>query len=124
MVKVYKAEFVLGLIGSIIGVVSFILSIVFGIVQNTLYLESFIVTSIITAALLLAAFILGFSGSFRLRRNERGGGILLVTAGALSLIALIVGFYAAWSSFFALPLYFTGGIMALCRKPHLPQYLP
>ena len=117
MAKAYKAEFVLGLIGSIIGAIAFILSIVFGIVQNMLYLESFIVTSIITASLLLAAFILGFAGSFRLRRNEKGGGILLVIAGGLSLIALITGLFAAWSSFFALPLYFTGGIMALCRKP-------
>ena len=123
MVNVYRAEFILGLIGSIIGVVSFVLSIVFGIVQNTLYLESFTVASIITAALLLASFILGFSGSFRLRRNDRSGGILLVTAGGLSLIALIVGLYAAWSSFFVLPLFFTGGIMALCRKAYLPQSL-
>ncbi len=122
MEKLFKAEFILGLIGSIIGVVAFILSIVFGIVQNTLYLESFVFTAIITATLLLTAFIFGFAGTSKLRHNDKGGGILLVMAGGLSLVALIAGLYAAWSSFFALPLYFTGGIMALCRKPYLPQY--
>ena len=122
MEKSFKAEFVLGLIGSIIGVIAFILSIVFGIVQNTLYLESFIVTAIITAILLMAAVILGFAGIFKLRHNDKGGGILLVTAGGLSLFALIAGLYAAWPSFFALPLFLTGGIMALCRTPKLPQY--
>ena len=124
MAKAYKAEFILGLIGSIVGVVAFILSIVFGIAQNSLYLESYIVSAIMTSILLLAAFILGFAGTFRLRRGDKGGGILLITAGGLSLIALIAGLYAAWFSFFALPLSLTGGIMALCRKPYPPQAMP
>ncbi len=123
MVKAYKAEFVLGLIGSLIGVIAFILSIIFGIVENSLYLESAIVSAMMTAMLLLVAFILGFAGTFRLKRGDKGGGILLVTSGGLSLIAFVTGFYAAWFSFFALPLTLTGGIMALCRKPHPPQNL-
>ncbi len=121
MVKAYKAEFVLGLIGSLIGVVAFILSIISGIVENSLYLESTVASAIMTSILLLASFILGFAGTSRLKQGDKGGGILLVTSGGLTLIALISGFISAWFSFFALPLTLTGGIMALCRKPYPPH---
>lgn len=121
MVKYYKAEFILGLIGSVVVAVAFILSIVFGIAENMLYIDSSIVSAIMTGILLMAACILGFAGTTRLNRNDKGGGILLVVSGGLSLIAMISGFYAAWFAFFSLPLTLTGGIMALCRKPHPPQ---
>lgn len=120
MQNVYKAEFILGLIGSIVGIVAFILSIVFGMAFGVFSFGFLIVPAIITITLLLVAFILGFVGTSRLSHNDKSGGVLLVVAGGLSLIGIIVAFYAAWFSFFSMPLFFIGGIMALVRKPQAP----
>ena len=120
MQKVYKAEFVLGLIGSITGTVAFILSIIFGVAFGVLSVGFLIVPAIITSTLLLVAFILGFVGTSRFSHNDKSGGVLLVVAGGLSFIGIIVAFYAAWFSFLSMPLFFIGGIMALVRKPQAP----
>jgi hypothetical protein len=120
MYKAYKAEFTLGLIGSIIGIIVFILSIVFGMAVGALSFGYYIVPGIITMILLLVAFIIGFIGTSKLNRNEKSGGVLLIVAGGLSLIGLFVAFFAAWFAIFSMPLFFTGGIMAVVRKPHAP----
>ncbi len=120
MYKAYKAEFTLGLIGSIIGIVVFILSIVFGLAVGALSFGYYIVPGIITMIILLVAFILGFIGTSKLNRNEKSGGVLLIVAGGLSLIGMLIAFYAAWFAVFSMPLFLTGGIMAVVRKPQAP----
>ena len=120
MYKAYKAEFTLGLIGSIIGIIVFILSIVFGLAVGALSFGYYIVPGIITMILLLVAFILGFIGTSKLNRNEKSGGVFLIISGGLSLIGLLVAFYAAWFAIFSMPLFFTAGIMAVVRKPQAP----
>ena len=120
MYKAYKAEFTLGLIGSIIGIIVFILSIVFGMAVGALSFGYYIVPGIITMILLLVAFILGFMGTSKLNRNEKSGGVLLIVSGVLSLIGLFVAFYAAWFAIFSMPLFLTAGIMAIVRKQQAP----
>jgi uncharacterized membrane protein len=120
MYKAYKAEFTLGLIGSIIGIIVFMLSIVFGMAVGALSFGYYIVPGIITMILLLVAFILGFMGTSKLNRNEKSGGVLLIVSGVLSLIGLFVAFYAAWFAIFSMPLFLTAGIMAVVRKPQAP----
>jgi hypothetical protein len=114
MYKAYKVEFILGLIGSIIGVAVFFLSIFFGLAWA--YFGG-LLGPIVSMLLLLIAFICGFEGIFKLRRNVRSGGVWLVVGGGCSVIAVIVCFAGAWFALFSLPFLLTSGIMALVRKP-------
>lgn len=66
----------------------------------------FAAVAIITAA---ASFILGFTGTAKLNRDDKSGGVLLIVGGALALVSF-VGFIP-----FALML--VGGIMAVSKKP-------
>ena len=120
MYKAYKAEFILGLIGSIIGTIAFVLSIFFGMAWAFF---GGILIPIITALLLLWAFICGYQGVGMLKRNNKKGGVILIVAGGLSAVALILCFVAAWFACFSMVPLLIGGIMVLARKPQAPPVI-
>jgi hypothetical protein len=121
MYKAYKAEFILGLIGSIIGIVAFIVAITLGFTSGWLLGVAIgIIDDIFAMIFLLVAFILGFVGTSKLNKNDKGGGILLIVSGGLSLLAIILSTLTSVVGFFSLALFLTGGIMALCRNPQAP----
>jgi hypothetical protein len=120
MYKAYKAEFILGLIGSIVGIIVFIVALFIGLFVSVVSIGYYAAGAIIALVFLMVAFILGFVGTAKLNRNQKSGGVLLIVAGGLSLIALLVAFVTSWFAFFTIPLFLTGGIMAVVRKPQAP----
>ena len=119
--KLYKAEFVLGLVGAIIGIVAFLMILIFGL------LISFggglwLVAAIVAVVCSLVAFILGFAGSGKLNKNIKSGRALLIVAGILSLVACIIGFVSVFmivGAVMLIPcvvLFLIGGIMAAAKK--------
>ncbi|MDD5016494.1 MAG: DUF4064 domain-containing protein [Eubacteriales bacterium] len=122
MEKAYKAEFTLGLIGSIIGIIVFVIMLVVGVIVGVLGAAAYmygmggglIALAIFGVILSLVAFILGFVGTGKLNKNDKSGGILLIVAGGLSFISIFVG---GWYAIFTAALLLTGGIMAVAKKP-------
>lgn len=136
----FKTESTLGLIGSILGTVSTVFSLiacvfvsvffnvskfslgnvferfdwnfdVFGILSR--FAGAFVVLIIIGVLLGIASIILGYIGTFKLKRNDKSGGILLIIAGTLAFVSLCVG-----GVFGTVPmiLFFIGGIMTVSKK--------
>lgn len=114
-VKPYKAEFIMGLIGSIIGIIVFLISFISGIAVSTgLGYYGYAVGGILIAGSLfsLVAFILGFVGTSQVNKGNGKGGILLTVGGGLGFI----GVFFNWFTIFYFPLLLTAGIMALARR--------
>jgi hypothetical protein len=133
----YKTEYTLGLIGSILAAVfaffSFLGCIIAAIFFNALvpYLgdilkntdvpynvditgiigtipDIIIIVVIVLLIFAAASLILGFLGTAKLNKNDKTGGVLLITAGVLSLITIC--------EFIPFVLFLIGGIMALTKK--------
>lgn len=114
--KPYKTEFVLGLIGSIIGIVIFLSMLIAGITRSLSYFSFDGGLTIIGSMFVLTAFILGFTGTGQLNKRKGSGGILLIIGGGLGFIAMFLGIWVGWSTMFFFPLLLAGGIMALARR--------
>lgn len=135
----YKTESTLGLIGSILAVISASLSFVFSLVFRlilgwTAFMGSRMFSffgpyaetggAIFGGALVLgvifglmvtvAAVILGFIGTSHLRNGRKQGGTLLIVAGGLMLLPSYMG-HGPFGAIIAV-LFLIGGIMALTRK--------
>ena len=118
--KPYKTEFILGLIGSILGVALFQILFIGGIIEETDWTGGGI--AIILASLfVLTSFILGFVGVSQLNKGKGSGGVLLVVGGGLGFIASFIGIWVGWSAWFFFPLLLAAGIMALARKRSVEQ---
>lgn len=135
----YKTESTLGLIGSIISAVLAFFILVFALLLRILFrMTTFtgshmfrffgpafesgetvagiaaVVVVVMALLILGGAAVLGFVGTSMLRRENKKGGILLVIAGALTLLPSYIGsgvFGTAISVLFLI-----GGIMALAKK--------
>ena len=127
----YKTESVLGLIGSILAVISasftFFFSLVFRLLGWTIFMGSRLLGffgPLFGGAIMLAAVfglmvtaasvILGFVGTSQLRSGRKQGGILLIVAGGLMLLPSYMG-HGPFGTIISV-LFFIGGIMALTRK--------
>jgi hypothetical protein len=141
----FKTESVLGLVGSILECVAVFFTLIFSVIIafigaaavnyadqiNQAASEAGVDVSnavvavqnagpaiamvIIGLVLAIAAIILGFMGYAKLKKDNKQGGILLIVAGGLCLIAL-----CASANFFVIPslvLFLIGGIMAVAKKP-------
>lgn len=133
----YKSEYVLGLIGSIILTVvsaltyagcllvallvgpfkSMLLSIMNRIsdgmpVDLAAFASSISVLIVVVASVWFvfsaAAFILGYVGAAKLNKDDKNGGVLLIVAGVLS--------FFTFFGFIPFVLMLVGGIMALSKK--------
>ena len=118
--KPYKTEFVLGLIGSIIGIIIFLVMLISGITAASFsygyYGYGFGGAAIIGSIFCLVSFILGFVGTSQLNKGNGKGGIMLTVAGGLGFLAMFFGIFVGWSTWFFFPLLLAGGIMALARR--------
>lgn len=161
----YKTQSTLGLIGSILGIIAIILIFVASLRIVILFnsdakarqdagievvndgdvdatvgagIGFFIVFPVLT----IASVVLGFMGTFKLRKVDKKGGMLLIIAGALALITLFIGGFFGmrlWS-FIPIPisalsslviggflgivtivLYLIGGIVAVAKKDAAPS---
>ena len=119
--KPYKAEVIMGLIGSIVGVVIFLVMLISGIVRLGAYFSYGGGLAITGSMFVLAAFILGFIGTGQLNKGLGKGGILLTIGGGLGFIASFIGIWVGWSAWFFFPLLLAAGIMALARKRSVEQ---
>ena len=111
VLKPYKTEYILGLIGSILAIVIFLVMLVVG--AEDWYVGGVI---IIGSLFVLASFILGFIGISKLNRGDGKGGILLTVGGGLGFLATFFGLYIGWITLFFFPLLLTAGIMALAKR--------
>lgn len=126
LVKPYKAEFVMGLIGSIVGCIIFLVMLISGITLIGLsygfgymynYATGVGAASIVGSILVLVAFILGFVGTSKVNRGDGKGGVLLTVGGGLGLLAFLIAILSTgWTGIFYFPLLLTAGIMALARR--------
>lgn len=134
----YKTESTLGLIGSILAVISasftFIFSLLFRLIGWTVFMGSrllsffgpfaetggqvfggaVILASIIGLMITVASVILGFIGTSQLRSGRKQGGVLLIVAGGLMLLPPYMG-HGPFGTIISV-LFFIGGIMALTKK--------
>jgi hypothetical protein len=135
----YKTEATLGLIGSILAVVSagltFVFSLIFRILLGwTMFMGSKMLPffgpygdtggAIFGGALVLAvifgllvtvaAVILGFIGTSQLRNGRKQGGTLLIIAGGIMLLPSYMG-HGPFGTIISI-LFFIGGIMALTKR--------
>ncbi|MBT3319234.1 MAG: zinc ribbon domain-containing protein [Clostridia bacterium] len=120
--KPYKTEFILGLIGSILGIAMFQILFIGGIVEETDWGGGAAI--IVSSLLVLAAFILGFVGVSALNKGKGSGGVLLVVGGGLGFIAMFFEIWITWSTLFFFPLLLAGGIMALSRRKIVERDYP
>lgn len=134
----YKAESVLGLIGSIIATIVAVMSFACCLVaafffeyfkplinevlsrnqfpfhDNVVALINnampgiFIILACVWFVLAAAAFILGYIGTSKLNKNDKNGGVLLIVAGVLSILSLC--------NIIPFVLFLVGGIMAVSKK--------
>lgn len=133
----YKTEYTLGLVGSILaavfGFLSFLGCIIAAVFFNALVPfigdvlkdtnvpyniditgiigtipEIIIVVVMVLFIFSVASLILGFLGTAKLNKNDKTGGVLLIVAGVLSLITIC--------EFIPFVLFLVGGIMALTKK--------
>lgn len=117
--KPYKAEFVMGLIGSIIGIIIFLVMLITGIAAaTTLNYFGYGIggLAIFGSLFVLAAFILGFVGTSQVNRGNGKGGISLTVGGGLGFLGMFFGIWVGWSAIFFYPLLLTAGIMALVKR--------
>lgn len=120
--ETYKTEKTLSLVGAIIGIVAFIVILIVGIffgIVGALGGSGGLVASVTISVLLaLVSLVLGFIASGKLKKGDKSGGKIAIVAGALALIACIVGFLfaAGWMLFPSIVLYLTAGIMVLAKK--------
>jgi hypothetical protein len=138
-VHMYKTESTLGLIGSILTVISASLTFIFSLVCRiilgwTMFMGSnmfrffgpfaetggaifggaFIIAVIFGLMITVAAAILGFIGTSQLRNGRKQGGTLLIIAGGLMLLPSYMG-HGPFGTIISI-LFFIGGIMALTKK--------
>ena len=106
----YKTEFVLGLIGSILGVAIFLILLIVGV--STIRVT---VLTIAASVFALASFILGFAGASKLNTGNGSGGIFLTAAGCAAFAAMFFG-VLGWLTVFYHPLLLAAGIIALARR--------
>lgn len=119
LVKPYKAEFIMGLIGSIIGVIIFLVMLIAGIgAAATFSYFGYGIggLAIFGSILVLVAFILGFIGTSQVNKGNGKGGVLLTVGGGLGFLAMFFGIWVGWATIFFYPLLLTAGIMALARR--------
>ena len=136
----YKAESVLGLVASIISVLSAAISLAgsliviifsntfepalhkifnshlltYGFDYNTVakFISGVFIFYLIVAFIIAtASFILGFIGTYKLKNDKRSGGVLLIIAGVLALISVF--------EFVPFVLFLVAGIMTVSKKPQL-----
>lgn len=117
----YKAEWVLGMIGAIFSCVSAFFLLVIGLPLGAgLGGLAMVIIGLLCA---IAAIVLGFMGMARLRRGDKGGAMLLVIAAGLTFISLFNVTVGGYVGIVSLVLYLIGGIMALIKRepfsPHL-----
>ena len=121
--KPYKAEFTMGLIGSIVGIVMFLIMLIVGLTTSGLgyygygygFGGALIALTIVGSIFALVAFILGFVGTSKVGKGDGKGGITLIVGGGLGFIAMFFGL-SGWLSIFFWPLLLAAGIMALARR--------
>ena len=138
----FKTEATLGLIASIIAIVAVVLMLIVSLVVGLLLnagmsafdemMEEYaddssmaeynaakasaggtVALVIIGLILMIGAVVTGFIGTSKLKANNKSGGILLIVAGALSLISLFLGGF--WG-IISMVLFLVGGIMAATKK--------
>lgn len=118
--KPYKAEFIMGLIGSIVAIIIWLVMLITGITASGFsyygYGYGFGGGAIVGSFFVLAAFILGFIGTAQVNKGKGKGGIMLTIAGGLGFIAMFMGIWVGWSTIFFYPLLLAAGIMALARR--------
>ena len=135
----YKTESTLGLVGSILSVVSasfiFIFALVCRLIMRwamftdsrmfrffgpsfgegeTILGIAAVIMVVIALMILCASAILGFIGTSMLRKENKKGGLLLVIAGALTLLPSYLG-SGIFGTAIAV-LFFIAGIMSLTKK--------
>lgn len=121
----YKTEYVLSLIGSMIGTVAFLILFIVAIFKILSYYSFAYANGVyilVAALVVLASFILGYIGISSLKRGSGTGGTggtggtFLIIAGLLAIAAIIIAPTVGWITAFYFPLLLTGGIMALARQ--------
>ena len=117
--KPYKAEFIMGLIGSIIGAVMFLVLIIIG--ATSWWFGGLVIGG---SMFVLAAFILGFIGTGQVGKGKGSGGILLTIGGGLGFIGMFFGVWISWITVFFFPLLLAAGIMALARRRSVEKTFP
>ncbi len=105
--KPYKAEYVMGLIGSITAIVFLVI-----LYQSGFGYFGYIMGVIVCSILSIPAIILGFIGSSKINKGQGAGGILLTIGGGLGFI----GVFFSWATLFYFPLLLAAGIMVLVRR--------
>ncbi len=123
LAKPYKAEYIMGLIGSIVGIVMFLIMLIVGLTTSGLSYYGYgygfggalIALTIVGSIFALVAFILGFVGTSKVGKGDGKGGITLIVGGGLGFIAMFFGL-SGWLSLFFWPLLLAAGIMALARR--------
>jgi hypothetical protein len=136
----YKSEYTLGLVASIL-VAIFAFFILVGSILGIMYFNIFepvihrlvdtyaapwgwtysatvplvvpvlIIIASVWFLLAAASLVLGFLGTARLKNDDKNGGVLLIVAGGLSFLS---GF-----AFIPFVLFLVGGIMAVSKKPRI-----
>lgn len=138
----FKTEATLGLVASIIAIIAVILMLIVTLVVGLLanvgvsalddMMEEYaddasmaeynaakasaggaVALVVIGLILMIASVVVGFIGTSKLRADKKQGGILLIAAGALSLISLFLGGF--WG-IVSMVLFLVGGIMAVAKK--------
>ena len=79
---------------------------------TAIVLPAIAVCAVVAIIIAAASIILGFLGTAKLNRDDRSGGVMLIVAGALSLISIV--------GFIPFILQIVGGIMAVSRKTAVP----
>jgi hypothetical protein len=135
----YRTESTLGLIGSILAVISASLTFVFSLIfrlllgwtmsmgskmfnffgpygdtGGALFGGAIVIAVVFGLLITVAAVILGFIGTSMLRNGRKQGGTLLVIAGGIMLLPSYMG-HGPFGSIIAI-LLLIGGIMALTKK--------
>ena len=120
----YITEYVLGLIGSLIGTIVFLILIIVGIYDVLSYYGFAYANGIyilVSGLLMLASFIIGFIGIAPLKRGNGVGGVHLVIGGVLGIAAIIIAPDVGWITVLCFPLLLSGGIIALARRKSVEQ---
>jgi hypothetical protein len=119
----YITEYIMGLIGSMLGVVLFIVLLLVGIFESlninsvsfgilTIYAS---ILTFISCLFILVSFILGFIGARQVNKGRVSGGVLLVIGGVLGFVATLFGL-TGWIAMSFFPMLLAAGIMALIRR--------
>ena len=138
----FKTESTLGLIASIIAIIAVVLMLIVTLIIGALVnagmsafddvMEEYaddasmaeynaaktsaggaVALVIVGVILMIGSVVTGFIGTSKLKAENKSGGILLIVAGALSLISLFLGGF--WG-IVSMVLFLVGGIMAITKK--------